>query len=39
MSGTQSNRPKHKSPKGYEISVPECEDFLRDLKEAAKVKA
>ena len=32
------NRPKQKTAKGEEIPVPEREDFLPDLKKAAKVK-
>ena len=38
MSGTQLNRPKQETPKGYEILVPEREEFLRGLKKVAKAK-
>jgi len=33
---TMSDEPKQKTPKGHEIPVPEREDFLRNLKKAAK---
>lgn len=33
-----TDEPKQKTPKGHEIPVPEREEFLRDLKKAAKRK-
>jgi len=30
--------PKQRTPKGHEIPVPQREEFLRDLRQAAKVK-
>lgn len=32
----ETDQPKQKTPKGHEIPVPTREDFLRDLKKAAK---
>ena len=32
----QTDQPKQKTPKGQEIPVPKREDFMRDLKKAAK---
>ena len=31
--------PKQRTSKGHEIPVPQREEFLRDLKKAAKVKS
>jgi hypothetical protein len=35
---TETDEPKHKTPKGHEIPVPEREDVLRDLKKVEKAK-
>jgi hypothetical protein len=38
MSGTRSNQPKQKTPRGEEIPIPTREDVLRNLKKVAKTK-
>ena len=35
---SKDDQPKQRAPKGHEIPIPKREDFLRDLKKAAKVK-
>jgi hypothetical protein len=34
----KEKRPKQPTPKGHEIPIPHREEFLRDLRKAAKVK-
>jgi hypothetical protein len=36
MSDDNDDQPKQRTPKGQEIPIPKREDFMRDLKKAAK---
>jgi len=36
MDNDETDQPKQKTPKGQKIPIPKREDFMRDLKKAAK---